>query len=227
MVFEKSTSARTAAILANVSGTHLCLIEVGGSFGRELSANGEAAMVNFAADWLAELYGNDVKKAIKRSQATRWNHEPRTLGAFSAAAPGGQGARRILMEPLQNTVWFAGEAAHETLWGTRWRRVGVRRARGRRGLAPAWRRQGGALSRNNRNACPPTATRAASHRAINDNPRLYAAGHRGGSEQQSPPRLAGRPSYARSTPPVRLPTSPTILAARASISSSVIVRSRG
>jgi hypothetical protein len=22
------------------------------------------------------------------------------------------------MEPLQNAVWFAGEAAHETLWGT-------------------------------------------------------------------------------------------------------------
>jgi monoamine oxidase len=139
LVFEKSTSARTAAILANVSGTHLCLIEVGGSFGRELSANGEAAMVNFAADWLTELYGNDVKKAIKRSQATRWNHEPRTLGAFSAAAPGGQGARRILMEPLQNTVWFAGEAAHETLWGT----VGGAWESGERAADAVLRRLGG------------------------------------------------------------------------------------
>ncbi len=118
LVFEKSADTRTAAILANVSGTQLCVIEVAGTFGRELSAKGEAAMVNFAADWLAGLYGADVKKAIKRSHATRWNHEPRTLGAFSAAAPGGQGARRILMEPLQNAVWFAGEAVHETLWGT-------------------------------------------------------------------------------------------------------------
>ena len=24
----------------------------------------------------------------------------------------------LLMEPLNNRVWFAGEAAHETLWGT-------------------------------------------------------------------------------------------------------------
>jgi monoamine oxidase len=118
LVLEKSTNTKTAAILGNVSGTQLCLIEVAGSFGRELSSNGEAAMVNFAADWLAELYGSDVKKAIKRSQATRWNTEARTLGAFSAAAPGGQGARKILMEPLQNAIWFAGEAAHETLWGT-------------------------------------------------------------------------------------------------------------
>ncbi|MGP7969618.1 MAG: flavin monoamine oxidase family protein [Desulfobaccales bacterium] len=118
LVLEKSTNAHTAAILANVSGTQLCLVEVAGAFGRDLAAQGEAAMVDFAAGWLAALYGTDVKKAIKRSHATRWDHEPLALGAFSAAAPGGQGSRRILMEPLQNTLWFAGEAVHETLWGT-------------------------------------------------------------------------------------------------------------
>ncbi len=118
LVFEKSTDARTAAMLANVSGTSLCLIEVAGTFGRDLAAHGQAAMVDFAADWLAGLYGADVKKAIKRSHATRWSQEPLALGAFSAAAPGGQGARRILMEPINDAVWFAGEAVHETLWGT-------------------------------------------------------------------------------------------------------------
>jgi len=118
LIFEKAANARTAALLANVSGTPLCLVEVAGTFGRELAANGEAAMVNFAADWLADLYGADVKKTIKRSHATRWNFEPLVGGAFSAAAPGSQGARRILMEPVQNAVWFAGEAVHETLWGT-------------------------------------------------------------------------------------------------------------
>ncbi len=139
LVFEKSANTRTAAILANVSGTQLCLIEVAGSFGRDLSARGEAAMVNFAAEWLADLYGNEVKKAIKRSQATRWNNEPRTLGAFSAAAPGGQGSRRVLMEPLQNAVWFAGEAAHETLWGT----VGGAWDSGERAADAVLRRLGG------------------------------------------------------------------------------------
>ena len=118
LVFEKAAGTHTAAILANISGTQLCLIEVGGDFGRELAAQGEAAMVNFAADWLAGLYGSEVKKAIKRSHATRWNDEPWVLGACSAAAPGGQSARRILMEPAPGPVWFAGEAAHETLWGT-------------------------------------------------------------------------------------------------------------
>ena len=37
LVFEKSSSRRTAALLANVSGSSLHLVEVGGEFGRELS----------------------------------------------------------------------------------------------------------------------------------------------------------------------------------------------
>jgi|SRR5579884_2667521 len=118
LVFEKSTDNRTAALLANVSGTPLCLVDVGGAFGRDVSAQGEAAMVAFATDWLADLFGAEIKKAVGRTQATRWNAEPWILGAASAAVPGGQAARRILLEPVNDTVWFAGEAAHETLWGT-------------------------------------------------------------------------------------------------------------
>ena len=75
-------------------------------------------MVDFAVEWLAGLFGADVKKAVQRTQATQWNKEPWMLGAFATASPGGQGARRILMEPIRNRVFFAGEAVHETAWGT-------------------------------------------------------------------------------------------------------------
>jgi hypothetical protein len=95
-------------------------------------------MVDFATEWVAGLYGADVKKAIRRTHATRWNNEPWTLGAFSAAAPGAQGARRILMEPLRDAIWFAGEAAHETLWGT----VGGAWESGERAADAALRRLG-------------------------------------------------------------------------------------
>jgi monoamine oxidase len=57
-----------------------------------------------------------VKQAVRRTHATRWNKEPCVLGAASAAAPGGQCARRALAEPLRER--FAGEAVHENLWGT-------------------------------------------------------------------------------------------------------------
>src|SRR5882672_1843097 len=118
LVFEKAGSARTAAILANISGTALYTIEVAGKFGADLAASGEPAMVSFALDWLTGLYGADIRKAVKRTSATRWNYEPWTLGAFSAAAPGGQWARAALAEPVRDRIFFAGEATHETLWGT-------------------------------------------------------------------------------------------------------------
>jgi monoamine oxidase len=118
VVFEKAESARTAAILANISGTTLCTVEVAGKFGAELAASGEPEMVSFALAWLTALYGTDIRKAVKRTSATRWNHEPWTLGAFSAASPGGQWARGALAEPVRDRIFFAGEATHETLWGT-------------------------------------------------------------------------------------------------------------
>jgi monoamine oxidase len=118
LVFEQAKGPRTAALLANVSGTPLCMVELAGKFGRELSQAGEAAMVDFAIGWLAELYGADIRKAVGKTHATRWASEPWALGAFSAAAPGGQPGRRTLMEPVRERLFFAGEAVHETLWGT-------------------------------------------------------------------------------------------------------------
>lgn len=137
VMIEKSDSEQTGLLLANVGDTSLCTVDVGGKFGRELSAEGEAAMVDFALSWLTKLYGADIKAAVKRSAVTRWNASPFALGAMSVAAPGWQGARRILMESLGG-LFFAGEAAHETLWGT----VGGAWESGERAAEAALRRIG-------------------------------------------------------------------------------------
>jgi monoamine oxidase len=118
LAFEKTESKQTAAIFANVSGSTLCVIDVAGSFGRELSGKGEPAMIDFAITWLTGLYGTDFKNIVKRRHATRWDNEPWILGAASAAAPGAQAARKIMQEPLSGRIFFAGEATHETMWGT-------------------------------------------------------------------------------------------------------------
>ncbi len=117
VVIEQSKDLRTAFMIANMGGSSLCSIDVAGSFGRDLSAQGEPAMVAFAMEWLTKLFGSDVAKAVKKSSATRWDAAPFALGAMSAASPGGQPSRKILMEPV-GSLFLAGEAAHETLWGT-------------------------------------------------------------------------------------------------------------
>lgn len=117
LMIEQSTTTRTGALFANIGGSSLCTIDVAGSFGRSLAAQGEAAMTGFATEWLTKLFGSDVKNAIQRSKATRWDTSPFILGAMSAAAPGGQASRRVLAEPM-GSLFMAGEATHETLWGT-------------------------------------------------------------------------------------------------------------
>jgi monoamine oxidase len=117
VLIEQSDGVRTAALTANIGGTTLCSVDVAGSFGRDLAAQGEVAMIAFATEWLGKLFGGDATKAIAKSAATRWNAQPFVRGAMSAAAPGGQFARRILTEP-QGSLLFAGEATHETLFGT-------------------------------------------------------------------------------------------------------------
>ncbi|MGJ5175079.1 flavin monoamine oxidase family protein [Bradyrhizobium oligotrophicum] len=117
VIIEQSSSNRTGLLLANIGGSSLCTVDVAGTFGRELSAQGEAAMVAFAKEWLGKLFGGEAAAAVKSSAATRWNQVPGVLGAMSAATPGSQGARKILGEPL-GPLFLAGEATHETLWGT-------------------------------------------------------------------------------------------------------------
>jgi monoamine oxidase len=117
VIIEQSSSTRTAMLFANMGSSSLCSIDVGGSFGSDLSRQGEAAMVAFAVEWLSKLFGSDVAAAVKKSSATRWNASPFVLGAMSSAAPGAQPSRRVLAEPI-GCMFLAGEATHETLWGT-------------------------------------------------------------------------------------------------------------
>jgi len=117
IIIEQSNSTRTALLFANMGGSPLCAIDVAGSFGRDLSADGEKAMVAFAVEWLSKLFGSEAAAAVKKSSATRWNAAPFALGAMSVAAPGAQPSRKILSEPI-GCMYLAGEATHETLWGT-------------------------------------------------------------------------------------------------------------
>jgi Flavin containing amine oxidoreductase len=117
VIIEQSNSTRTALLFANIGGSSLCAIDVAGSFGRDLAAQGEKAMLAFAIEWLSKLFGSDTASAVRKSSVTRWNTAPFTLGAMSVAAPGAQPSRKVLTEPLGG-IFLAGEATHETLWGT-------------------------------------------------------------------------------------------------------------
>lgn len=137
---EQSRDNRTAFLLANTGGSSLCQVDVAGSFGADLSAQGEAAMTAFAVEWLRKLFGSDLAKSVKHAAVTRWDSMPYTMGAMSAALVGGQPSRKILAEPV-GPVFFAGDAVHDTLWGT----VGGAWSSGERAADAALRRLSGKI----------------------------------------------------------------------------------
>ena len=83
---------------------------VGGAFGWELSKQGEAAAVDFALGEVVKMAGSDARKQFVKGHLTRWADNPNTLGAYAAARPGRYAARADLARPLDDKLWFAGEA---------------------------------------------------------------------------------------------------------------------
>lgn len=133
-----ASGSKPAALLANIGGTTLCTVDIAGPQAASLAKAGDNDLRAYGLDWIASAFGNDVNSRVKRSAVTRWSENPLALGAFSAAAPNGADARKILMEPLRDRVFFAGEAVHETLWGT----VGGAWDSGMRAAEAALRRMG-------------------------------------------------------------------------------------
>jgi monoamine oxidase len=54
--------------------------------------------------------GSLARKHFVKGLATDWADNPLTLGAYGAVRPGAWGARKTLAEPLDDKLFFAGEA---------------------------------------------------------------------------------------------------------------------
>jgi monoamine oxidase len=90
--------------------TDLMVGFVGGDFGWQLSAAGEDAAIDFAKERLGQTFGSKVPGKVTKALFTKWASNPLTLGAYAAARPCHYKARAALGRPLDERVFFAGEA---------------------------------------------------------------------------------------------------------------------
>ncbi|MBJ6123153.1 flavin monoamine oxidase family protein [Sphingomonas mollis] len=70
----------------------------------------DRAATAFAIDELVALLGGDWRSRLSPLAATRWRHEPWIGGSYSHAMIGAAGQRRVLAEPIDHRLFFAGEA---------------------------------------------------------------------------------------------------------------------
>lgn len=90
----------------------------GGALAIELEKQGPAAFHAFALDELAAHLGTDVRKALGPARTTAWASDPFARGSYSYAQPGWSDARLALAAPVDQRLFFAGEACSRHSFST-------------------------------------------------------------------------------------------------------------
>ena len=82
------------------------------SIARALEPEGEAAQIAFVLAQLEAMYGSAIRQRLTGARASLWGQTPWIWGAYSAMTPGGGDPRADLAEPVDQRLFFAGEAIH-------------------------------------------------------------------------------------------------------------------
>ena len=91
----------------------IALVTFGGRNAIALETAGRGAAIVEATNALAEAFGGGLRGAVIRAAVTQWGLDPLAGGAFSIELPGSRRPRQALAEPIDNRIFFAGEATDE------------------------------------------------------------------------------------------------------------------
>ncbi len=108
----------TAAFNVHPFDRPMATLYSGGELARDLALAGAEAMIEHARDLLGRLFGAAILKDIARAKATGWTINPYIGGAYSVLKPGGGEARAALATPLDDKLFFAGEATSADAFAT-------------------------------------------------------------------------------------------------------------
>ncbi len=90
----------------------------GGRFATELERAGAAAMAEFAIGELAGIYGNAIRRRLRPLAGSAWVMDPFARGSYSSALPGHADDRTLHAAPVDERIFFAGEACSRDQFGT-------------------------------------------------------------------------------------------------------------
>jgi monoamine oxidase len=93
----------------------------GGPSAQKLSHYGHEETIRAALESLSQFLGlnaNELAIRLDRAWFANWQADPFSRGAYSYAGVGAAGAREALARPVDNTLFFAGEATHAGQSGT-------------------------------------------------------------------------------------------------------------
>jgi monoamine oxidase len=117
-VFGHPKDAGTAAYHIRPFGRSLIEGYFGGSLAEDLEREGGHAFVDFATQELTGLLGSSFAARIKPVRLSQWRKDEFARGSYSYAKPGHHNDRERLAAPVDNRIFFAGEACSPTSYST-------------------------------------------------------------------------------------------------------------
>ena len=83
---------------------------VAGRFAWWLEKQGSHATEGYLKQVLADVFGSQFTSRLSHFKTSAWGFDPWVKGAYSSAIPGKFDARTMLAEPINERIYFAGEA---------------------------------------------------------------------------------------------------------------------
>jgi len=93
-------------------------ITTGGRLGEWMEKSGEQATINYVLERLHHVLGNDEKMTVDRKIVSAWSGDDWIKGSYSYALPGARHQRARLAEPIDDKLYFAGEATSSDFYST-------------------------------------------------------------------------------------------------------------
>lgn len=109
-------TSRTCSLQIRPFGRDIVNCYFGGRFAREMEEQG--TMVEAARAELVNAFGSKVTQHLTDPRATAWFLDPDSRGSYSAALPGHGHRRADLAAPLEDRLFFAGEACSPDFFST-------------------------------------------------------------------------------------------------------------
>jgi monoamine oxidase len=109
-LFGHTNRIKTAAYHIRPFGKPLIEVYFGGELAEELEQEGDGAFFDFALSELVGLLGSGFAPRLKQIRIHRWGRDSLSRGSYSYAVPGSADCRRTLAEPVDERLFFAGEA---------------------------------------------------------------------------------------------------------------------
>jgi monoamine oxidase len=106
----RTDTTDTAGYTLRPMGLPMVEAYFGGHLAAALEAEGPGAFGDFARQELAATLGSDFAGRLEPLAESRWSADPFSRGAYSHAKPGFADRRAVLAAPLEDRIYFAGEA---------------------------------------------------------------------------------------------------------------------